>query len=275
MTLRTALPLALLLVCTQAHAGKHKHKHDQGDSSEPFAANEKRQVIPTRPGVTLAFDLISTEGSAAKTCAILLPGGQGKLALDDEGFGSGATNFLVRARQLFSKQQFSVAVMDAPSDHADGLDEFRTSDAHAQDLRALIGWLHEHNHCSVWLVGTSRGTISAANVVARTGAENVAGLVLTSSVTTGKKESLADVAVEKISVPVLLVHHHDDGCNSSPLEGAKSLRERLHASSRKDLQVVRGGESTGHDECGGQSHHGYQGQDDEVVRLIANWINAG
>ena len=74
-----------------------------------------------------------------------------------------------------------------------------------------------HISVPVWLVGTSRGTVSAASVGVRLGPSRVAGVVLTSTVWAG---SIAQVPLEQLRVPTLLVHNHDDGCRESPFDYA-------------------------------------------------------
>ena len=121
----------------------------------------------------------------------------------------------------------------------------------------------------MWLVGTSRGTISVVNAAAR--GAGMDGIVLTSSVTAGGHEKIGDVAVDKIRGPALLVHHENDGCVASPRAGAKALATLLHAS----WIEIRGGETDKHaSKCSPESHHGYLGQDAEVVGDIATFIAA-
>src|SRR5207244_550656 len=81
------------------------------------------------------------------------------------------------------------------------------------DGRAVIAALREMAPVPVWLVGTSMGTVSAANAAARLEDGGPDGLVLTSTVTRGSREmieSVGDVRLQDITVPTLLVHHRDD-----------------------------------------------------------------
>ena len=61
----------------------------------------------------------------------------------------------MRNRARFASQGVLVAVVDTPSDHPGGLDGFRTSAAHADDIRAVIAALKQEAAVPVWLVGTS------------------------------------------------------------------------------------------------------------------------
>ena len=64
----------------------------------------------------------------------------------------------------------AVAVIDAPSDHQDGMNAiFRMSGGHAADIGTVAAWLKKEAGVPVWLVGTSMGTFSAAGgAIART-----------------------------------------------------------------------------------------------------------
>ncbi len=61
--------------------------------------------------------------------------------------------------------------MEVPSDHKTGYGygAFRASQEHAQDIAGVIVALRREASVPVWVVGTSMGTISAANVAARLG----------------------------------------------------------------------------------------------------------
>jgi pimeloyl-ACP methyl ester carboxylesterase len=129
-----------------------------------LAADDLR-TIPSRPGVTQSFLLVRT-AERPTAAVVLFAGGNGALHLGTGRLGLGG-NFLVRNRARFAEHGLLVAVVDAPSDRPDGLDGFRTTAAHADDVRAVIAALRAEAALPVWLVGTSMGTVSAANAAAR------------------------------------------------------------------------------------------------------------
>ncbi len=121
--------------------------------------------IPTRPGVTQRMIIISPANP--KAAVVLFSGGHGGLQIFPNGsFKSSEGNFLVRTRQLFADQGLLVALVDAPSDRQSPpyLGGFRQKPEHAADIKAVIAWLREQSKVPIWLVGTSRGTVSAAYV---------------------------------------------------------------------------------------------------------------
>ena len=239
----------------------------------PARAADDVRTIPTRPGVTQAFILVRPSGPPA-ACVVLFAGGNGRLGLGSGKLGL-AGNFLVRNRARFAGQGMLVAVVDAPSDHPAGLDGFRTSADHAEDIRAVIAALRLQAPVPVWLIGTSMGTISAANGAARLTGGGPDGLVLTSTVTRQgreRPESIGDVRLDAIRIPTLVVHHKNDACRSTPYADMPGLLRDLKQAPRKELLAFDGGDPPISGPCEARAAHGYLGLDGEVVTAIATWI---
>jgi pimeloyl-ACP methyl ester carboxylesterase len=234
-------------------------------------AAEERLEIPTRQGVTQPFYLTKTAGPAAATL-VLFTGGNGALP----NYGPPDLrrgNFLVRSRNLFLDQGFNVAVVDLPSDARNGLGGTRVSKAHQTDIAAIIAALRPLK-VPVWLVGTSMGTISAANggTLATGGPD---GIVLTSSImgTSGHHDGrVADVGPEQVKVPTLFVHNRDDACGLCPYDDVPALMARFTAAPRKELITFEGGDPPRSDPCEALSRHGYIGLEPKVVAAISAWI---
>jgi hypothetical protein len=229
--------------------------------------------LPTRPGVTQRFLYLPVPG--AKAAAVLFAGGHGGLAIEADGkFGWGGGNFLVRSRTLFVERGVAVAVIDAPSDRqaAPWLGGFRQTPEHAADIRAVVSWLRGETGVPVWLVGTSRGTQSAAaTALAGVGAD---GVVLTSTVLFDPRgRPVSAMPVEKLAMPVMVVHHKLDGCVASPFAQAPALVERLTSSKRKALAPFEGGDARG-DPCEAFGYHGYPGLEPQVVDAIVAFMLA-
>ncbi|MBC7609577.1 MAG: hypothetical protein H7228_08400 [Polaromonas sp.] len=121
--------------------------------------------IPTRPGVTQRMIVLTPP--EPKAAVVRLAGGHGGLQVFSNGLMKwGEANFLVRTRQLFAERGLTVVLLDAPSDRQTPpyLGVFHQTPEHVADLKAVIAWLRENSKVPVWLVGTSRGTQSAAYV---------------------------------------------------------------------------------------------------------------
>ena len=238
--------------------------------------SERVVDIPTRSGATQRFVRLTPQQPGA--AVILFAGGHGGLQIfPDSSFKWGEGNFLVRSRQLFAEQNLMVAVVDAPSDRQNPpyLSGFRQTREHVTDIKAVIAWLREQAKVPVWLVGTSRGTQSAAFAATQlTGPEGPDGLVLTSTVLKDKRERpVPDMDLGKLKIPVLVIHHEYDGCGSCAFDDVPRLMERLGPLPRKELLTFKGGENRGNP-CEAFAYHGFNGIEREVVTKTGRWILA-
>jgi dienelactone hydrolase len=213
-----------------------------------------------------------------KAAVILLAGGHGGLQIFPGGsFKWGETNFLVRSRQMFADKGLTVAVLDAPSDRLipPFLSGFRQTSEHVADIKAVIGWLREQSRVPVWLVGTSRGTQSAAYAsIELPGPSGPDGLVLSSTILADPKSRAVNaMGLSKLHIPVLVVHHEQDGCPFCPFSDTATLMEKLTEAPRKQLLSFKGGETRG-DPCESWAYHGFNGIEADVVSNMASWILA-
>jgi pimeloyl-ACP methyl ester carboxylesterase len=233
--------------------------------------------LPTRPGVTQRVLVLAPVQPRA--AVVLFAGSHGGLQLStDGGFGWGKGNFLIRSRELFAEQGLLVAVVDAPSDRQTEpfLGGFRQTPGHVTDAKAVIAWLKQRAPVPVWLVGTSRGTQSAAFIATQASPASGGpdGLVLTSSILRDPRgRPVPDMPLDRVTVPVLVVHHRQDGCRLCLFADVPRLMAGLSASPRAELLAFEGGTSRG-DPCEAFAHHGYNGLEREVVAKIAGWILA-
>jgi len=232
--------------------------------------------IPTRPGVTQRMIVLSPE--APKAAVVLIAGGHGGLQVSPGGamqWGEG--NFVVRSRQLFAEQGLMVAVIDAPSDRqaAPFLQGFRQTPEHAADIKAVIAWLRESAKVPVWLVGTSRGTQSAAYAATElAGTDAPDGIVLSATILTDdKSRAVPAMPLEKIRVPVLVVHHEQDGCAHCNFADVPALMKKLDSVPRSQLLTFNGGANRGNP-CEAAAYHGFNGLERDVVQKTAAWLLA-
>jgi pimeloyl-ACP methyl ester carboxylesterase len=231
-------------------------------------------TLPTRDGVTQSFLLTVPADGKLAAAAVLFPGGGGniRLRLEDGNIRFAPNNFVVRSRNEFVQRGVAAAVMDAPSDQQSGMsDGFRSGSQHAADISAVLADLKKRfPGIPVYLVGTSRGTVSAAYVGQVVGAD-IAGVVLTSSVYLaggGRRgqPGLSGFDFSRIKSPLLLVHHRNDGCNVTPYHAAQRLADRY------PLVSVTGGKPAISEPCEALSAHGFLGKEPETVEAIVNWM---
>ena len=224
--------------------------------------------IPTREGVRQRL-LIAKTTSMGCTTVLLLPGGKGKqVTAKRRGRMKTTGNFLVRSSPLFARAGFITVAIQAPSDRSGGMsDDFRTSKEHHADMRAAVDFLVNEGACEVFLVGTSRGTLSVAYLASVMTHPNVKGYVLTAS--------LGDVVfyVDKIERPILMAHHTDDECHVTTYSDAYAAYRLMERSPRKDFIAVSGGDPPKSRACGALSAHGFLGVERETVAAIVEWMN--
>ena len=258
----------------------------QGACGEPA-------IIATHDRSTTAYSIgwpLAAAPQKGRVTLVLLAGGPGHLALDAIGCPRKLKgNALVRSRHLFQRAGFITVLVDAPSDHhgQDGLGGFRTSARHAEDIGKIIAAVRARTKAPVWLVGTSRGAISAVNAASRlTGPAAPDGLVITSPVTSGRSggrkpwvaQTVFSTRLEAIRVPMLVVVHADDSCIRSPPRLARRMLDRIPAK-RAQLVTVTGGpvgrRDAGLAACKGRSAHGFLGQEAQLVDGIDRFVRGG
>ncbi|MCX7902604.1 MAG: alpha/beta hydrolase [Burkholderiaceae bacterium] len=247
-----------------------------------IATNVRAQIservvdIPTRPGVTQRMVVLSPPQPRATV--ILFAGGHGGLQIFRNGsFRWGEGNFLVRSRRLFAEQGLQVIVVDAPSDRQTPpfLAGYRQRPEHVQDVKAVMAWARAQAKVPVWLIGTSRGTQSAAYVATEAaGPEGPDGLVLTATILKdSRSRPVPAMPLERLRIPVLVVHHEQDACAYCLFADMPALMDKLADVPRLELLTFRDGRNQG-EPCEAFSHHGFNGLEAEVVARVAAWILA-
>ena len=255
--------------------------------------NRKVISIESRPNVTVKFLYIFPKSYEEPVAhLILFPGGDGKLGLDrgsikDTGSlkAAYAFDFLARTRDIWVEQGFSVALPDVPSGQKDlylprrGNAMFRTSPEHKEDIKGIIEFLKSQKDIPVWLVGTSMGTISAANVAAQLTPGTIDGVVLTSSIfgITQKPLSyglrgLSEQELGRIQAPTLWVHNKKDECPLTLFKDVEGFMNMQHNSPKVELIAFEKGTFPRGSPCAPFHYHGFIGIENEVVTTISNWI---
>ena len=242
----------------------------------PLAAQGQELVtLPTRDGVTQSY-LLEAPSHPPHAAAVLFPGGGGNILLrqEEDRISFSSNNFLVRSRREFVRRGIAIAVLDAPSDRQSGMnDDFRSDSRHRDDVRAVVAdFDRRFPATAVFLIGTSRGTVSAAYLGRALGSA-VAGVVLSASVflPSGKRalyggHGLAGFDFSSIKPPLLLVHHRDDGCSVTPYHAAQRLAGSF------PLVSVSGGKPAVSPPCDALSEHGFLGREADTVEAIVNWM---
>ncbi|HEU5323502.1 MAG TPA: hypothetical protein VFX28_22040, partial [Methylomirabilota bacterium] len=258
-----------------------------GQSKAPSSAAHCGEVVTLQTHGRTTTRYAGPPGVPApgQIALVLLVGGGGHLDLDAGGCPRALTgNSLVRSVRLFHDQGFVTALVDAPSDHPgeDGLAGFRVEAPHAKDIGRVITDLRGRGNTGVWLVGTSRGTISAVNAASRPSPPAAPdGVVLTSVLTVGSQSrprpwvrlTVFDLKLDAIRVPLLMIGHAADLCLRSPAALMRDVATRTRSARQQTVTVTGGpgnpvGAQSSIEACEGRTPHGFVGQEAEVAAGI-------
>jgi pimeloyl-ACP methyl ester carboxylesterase len=241
-------------------------------SPSALAANQLIDV-PVRPNASVpVFWMVRPDAVAT---VILLPGGSGSFGNVVDGVPTGG-NFLVRSRNDFAERKLNVAVVGRASDVADLEYNYRISTEHIGDLEKVVAAVRQLSGQRPWLIGTSRGTVSAIAAAIAFGNTQLAGVVLSSSVVSRAK--IGNVPAQDlpaIRIPVLVLHHARDACRvCSPADAHRIIDGLVNVPpSDKQLIFAEGGSNPTGDVCAGQHWHGFVGMEQEAVGVMADWIS--
>ena len=253
MLSRCLVLLALVLAACAAHAEGSLFK------------------VPTRDGVVTT--LFWEAAPDAKATVFLFPGGGGGFGKFEDGKATGG-NFLVRSAPYFLANGFNVAIFGRPNDMEElGWTE-RTESKHMTDVAKVLESVKQKSGLPVWIVGTSRGTVSATAMAINVPDPTIAGLMLNSSVVRyATPGAVPRQDLKAIKIPVLVYHHAKDACKHCQASEVPYILKGLINAPIKKLMVVDGGANPTGDVCAGQHWHGFIGMEKEAVHAISDWID--
>ena len=233
-----------------------------------FASHAELLQVPTGRGDTVPVYWEKVEGATATV--FLFNGGNGRFKFNAQGEPRGK-NFLIRSYRLFAERKVNVVVVGTREEVPEMSDVYRVNE-HPADIRAIAKVVRERSDAPMWLVGTSRGSVSVVATANEDKAKMFSGVVITSSFVEPKAQlSVVRLDVNNIKVPVLVYHHADDGCRAAKPSDAKWAAKRFTASRTVAFVTVEGGEDD-NDVCN-SGHHSYMGMEKKAVTDIVNWIN--
>ena len=258
----------------------HLHRYGAGDVA---SLAWEDVYLPTRPGVRQRV-LLAKAANAGTKAVVLFPGGNGTPITYDTGASLRfVDNFLVRNSALFAESGFITAVVESPSDRPEGpqggrdggmTDDFRQSSMHLTDINAVVDFLVDEGASEVYLIGTSRGTLSVAYLATVITNPRVEGYVLTA--TLAESPPAVRSYARRITDPVLMVHHVDDVCRVTMYSDARDIYDSIPANTSKEFISVSGGSPPiNTNPCRALAAHGFLGKERETVEAIVEWLNTG
>ena len=192
------------------------------------------------------YALLNKAGSA-RVGLILIPGGSGNLNVQPDGtFKSGEQNQLVRTRKDYLASGITTLTID-----------------NGVDVAEAVNYLRKLTPVVV-VAGTSRGTLRVPKALPA----KPDAIVLTS----GLLNDVRGMVGSPSNLPsTLIVHHRQDGCRVTLPSGVEPFKTWGGA---KVKVVWLDGGTFGADLCGNQSHHGFLGQDAQVVSTVAQFVKS-
>lgn len=245
-----------------------------GAQADSVPANDGEVVnLPLASGAHQRLLYLAPSNPAAnlRGTLIMLPGGAGDVGIKRDGDLRHDKNFLARTRALWLARNYAVVIPDA----RENLRGLRSAPDYAAVVAVLVDFARKRHDAPVFLIGTSQGSIAAMNGASHAQKGQVAGVVLTESVSRqgGSHETVFDAYPQNVRIPVLIVANDDDGCNVAPPQDASRIAAALTRAPDIKILHVKGGETRSHKDCGSLTPHGYFGIEAEVVGKIADWLD--
>jgi pimeloyl-ACP methyl ester carboxylesterase len=206
---------------------------------------------------------------AAEATVILFPGGDGVVGIRDNGTADRPGHTFTRSMNLWENQRINAVLFDTP----DGLGtngELRDDTDHINRISSVISYLRRKSSLPVWLVGHSNGTLSVASYMNASpeNEKNVSGLVIL-----GTEHKVA--FKRPVKLPILAVHHNQDGCNVTPMYASVKVIAAAKATSPLSELIRMDGGRQESAPCKARSYHGFLGIEDELIARVGAFVRKG
>jgi pimeloyl-ACP methyl ester carboxylesterase len=274
--LRAALVAATL--CAFATATTYAsdfepHHHHPANEAAIGVASQGGVLVRDLPleGGEFQRVLYDAPPSQVRGIIVMFSGGADDIGIEKDGVIRHGDNFVVRSRDLWTARGYGVVLVDA-IDHQ-SMRGKRSTDAYAAVTREVVAFAHEQANAPVWVMGTSQGSIAAMNAASHARGEELAGVILTESVSIlgASHETVFDAHPEDVHIPALVVANRDDRCKVAPPSMADAIAQSMR-NTHATVLFVQGGEVRSSNECASLSPHGYYGIEGTVVNDIAEWM---
>jgi hypothetical protein len=274
------LRLRLLSAAIGCLPAIHAVAYETSPSDLSSASAQRAETSPASGGTVRDLSLqsggvqrvlYSAAKRQTKGIVIMFAGGTGELDIDKNGYVKNAKNFVVRSSDLWRERGYGIILVDA-LDHQSMRGQ-RSSAAYAEVTGKIVAFAREEASVPVWVLGTSQGSIAAMNAALHAGRTELAGLILTESVSIpgGSHETVFDAHPGDVHVPTLVVANVDDRCKVALPSMAKEIAQSIRHAPATVL-TESGGVQHSRDDCASLSPHGYYGIEEKVVGDIVTWM---
>ncbi len=236
--------------------------------AQPVFASQALQpgVIDIAFGKEAPTRTLLVKAPQAKALVVLLVGGGGLLNLSERGFTPSQHTF-VRSLSDWSAHGIDAVLMDSPVDLGDlRRGDLRDRPDHLARLQSVINYYRTQTNLPIWIFGHSMGSSSVVHYANQGSAalQNLSGLIVAGTVRTAQLHS-------EVRLPVLAIHHRDDGCSGTPLIASEQLIALRPSGTVSQLIVMEGGETRGNI-CHSFAYHGFYRIESAFIAAAAQFI---
>ena len=228
-------------------------------------------LLDTSRKITVNYLLDTPDGKEVRSMLLVVPGANGVMKLSQKSDGTIThairPNLFVRLSSFFHERSIGLAFIDVPSDHTNGIGVwFRKDKAHLTDLEMVAKDLkNRYPSAKIYLGSSGSGGISAL-FAAKTAGANLNGVILAGA----DYNQLHAYDHSGIKIPVIALHHLEDGCDSSPFLEAKEVAEKY---SFLLVPFTGGKPDKDKDPCVSLSKHGFLDLEKQVATTIGDWMD--
>lgn len=271
--LRSSL-VAIALTTLSANASSaYANQRPLSDEEPARVSLQSGVLVRDLPLENGAFQrvLYAAPPQKARGVIVMFAGGADDLGIQTNGEIEHSDNFVVRSRALWIAKGYGVVLVDAIGDQS--MRGKRSSAAYAAVTRQIAAFAQQQSPAPVWILGTSQGSIAAMNAASHASRTQIAGVILTESVSLpgGSHETVFDAHPEQVHVPALVVANQNDRCKVAPPSMAKAIAQALR-NTQVSVLFVQGGLTHSSNACASLSPHGYDGIESNVVDQITAWM---
>ena len=237
------------------------------------------EVIPVGNGTggDVPTQTLYWESSDAKATMVLIPGGDGHLGLKPTQKDT-TKDFYQALKKLTDttsgNRGINVVLFDSPTRLNSNPRVYPSSRAtadHLSRISSVIRFYKQKTGKSVWLMGHSNGAVSITEFLRYNDPERAPSQVSGLIVSGARKVAYFDE--RPLDLPVLFLHHQQDGCASADSRVSVKNFEQVKRTNRSvtEFRFLRGGEPENGSPCEG-GYHMYYGADVEMNEALRDFI---
>ena len=247
-------------------------------ASDPTVAGETFAIEPIEKGFTIRDQpslSLYWQGQQPKALLIFIPGGAGYIGLRSGQTGHRYAFFRMLeslSDPKLTQGRMDVALLDSPGPMSPGqwFPSARGAKDHLVRIASAVRFYKEKTGLPIWLMGHSNGGISLTEYVKYARDQGtlaqLGGLIMSG----GRNES--DLTAP-LGIPVLFLHHSEDGCSFTKTSASLALFERVKTFNTAPTRYnfVTESVSMMGDPCE-SGRHMYHGGEKQAAQLIQDFV---